>query len=99
MVQPENEVLNYGGPRLRRSCCITNEVLRENWRRNPENGVMHRARVGVYSGMLRVRMRQSNLGLGCGGCVKLVVTCGYGVATGARNYYEAEEEVLAERNK
>ena len=48
---------------LRRSWCITNEVLRENWRRSPEKGVMHRVRVGVYSGMLRVRMWQRNLGL------------------------------------
>ena len=48
---------------LRRSWCITYEVLGENERRNPENGAMHLARVGVYSGMFRVCMRQRNLGL------------------------------------
>ena len=49
---------------LRRSRCIKYEALEENGRRNLENGAMHRARVGVYSGILRVRMRQRNLGLG-----------------------------------
>ena len=49
---------------LRRSWCITYEVLGENGRRNLEKGAMHRARVGVYSAMLMVRMRQRNLGLG-----------------------------------
>ena len=49
---------------LRRSWCITYEVLGENGRRNLENGAMHRTRMEVYSETLMKRMRQMNLGLG-----------------------------------
>ena len=84
------------GPR--RSGCITYEVLGEVSGETRKRArsieleweyVLGRYRCACGKGIIVMRKRR----------VKLAVACGYGVATGARNYGQAEKEALAVRNK
>ena len=65
--------------------CITYGVLCENDQRTLEEGVLHRAFKGVYSGIKSGCMRQI---IG-----EVVGSAGYVVTTAAKNYKEAEKAV------
>ena len=70
-------------------------VLWENERGNPRNGVLHRVREGVYSGISSVRMRERIPEVEVAMRFRVAVTCGWEVATKTKNHQEAQKEVLA----